>query len=166
MQRPIVAVVGESATEPERWELARETGERIAKKGWILVTGGLSGIMEAASRGAAEAGGAVVGILPGGRTDEANMFVTVPIATNMGHARNAVIAHTADMLIAIGGSFGTLSEIAIARKLGKPVFSIRSWEIADAVPVADPAAAIEACQRHLDHLYATLNPAKPSKARP
>ena len=166
MQRPIVAVVGESATEPERWELARETGGRIAKKGWILVTGGLGGIMEAASRGAQEAGGAVVGILPGGQTEQANKFVTVPIATNMGHARNAVIAHTADMLIAIGGSFGTLSEIAIARKLGKPVFSIRSWEIADAVPVAGPAAAVEACQRHLDGLYATLNPAKPSKARP
>ena len=161
MNRPIVAVVGESATDPERWELAREMGERIAKKGWILVTGGLGGIMEAASRGAAEAGGAVVGILPGGQTDEANKFVTIPIATNMGHARNAIIAHTADMLIAIGGSFGTLSEIAIARKLGKPVFSIRSWEIADAIPVRDPAATIEACQRHLDHLYATLNPPKP-----
>ena len=154
--RPIVAVVGEAATEPERWEIARELGERIAKKGWIPVTGGLSGIMEAASRGAAEAGGAVVGILPQGSTEAANKFVTVPIATNMGHARNVIIAHTADMMVAVGGSLGTLSEIAIARKIGKPVFSIRSWELGDATPVKDAAEAIEACQRHLDLLYASI----------
>ncbi|HPM40928.1 MAG TPA: TIGR00725 family protein [bacterium] len=161
--RPIVAVVGEAVTEPERWEIARELGERIARKGWILVTGGLSGIMEAASRGAAEAGGAVVGILPQGSTEAANKFVTVPIATNMGHARNVIIAHTADMMVAVGGSLGTLSEIAIARKLGKPVFSIRSWEVGDAVTVKDAAEAVEACQRHLDLLYATIVKKEPTR---
>lgn len=161
MVRPIVAVIGESKTTPEIWEMARDLGGKIAAKGWILVTGGLSGVMEAASRGANEAGGAVVGILPQETTESANKFVTIPIATNMGHARNVIIAHTADMLIAVGGSMGTLSEIAIARKLGKPVFSIRSWEVADAIPVEGATAAVEACQRHLDELYASLNPARP-----
>ncbi|HPQ82037.1 MAG TPA: TIGR00725 family protein [bacterium] len=159
MARPIVAVIGESETTPEVWEIAREVGRGVAAKGWILVTGGLSGVMEAASRGANEAGGAVVGILPQGTTEPANKFVTVPIATNMGHARNVIIAHTADMLIAVGGSMGTLSEIAIARKLGKPVFSIRSWEVADAIPVDGAASAVDACQRFLDGLYSSINPA-------
>ena len=163
MARPIVAVIGESETTPEIWEIAREVGRRVAAKGWILVTGGLSGVMEAASRGANEAGGAVVGILPQGTTESANKFVTVPIATNMGHARNVIIAHTADMLIAVGGSMGTLSEIAIARKLGKPVFSIRSWEVADAIPVDGAASAVDACQLFLDGLYSSINPAGPSR---
>lgn len=150
MARPIVAVIGESETTHDKFDEALNLGRQIAAKGWILVTGGLSGVMEAASRGAFEAGGAVVGILPQGKAEYANKFVTIPIATNMGHARNVIIAHTADMLIAVGGSLGTLSEIAIARKLGKPVFSIRSWEIADVAPVADAKAAIEACQKYLD----------------
>ena len=150
MNRPIVGVIGTADASNRECEMAAETGRLIAKKGWILVNGGLTGVMEAVSRGAAEAKGVVVGILPQESTDFANKYVTIPIATNMGHARNAIIVHTADMLIAIGGGLGTLSEIAIARKLGKPVFAIGSWEVAEVVAVPDARAAIEACQKHLD----------------
>lgn len=144
MRKPIVAVIGEADASAEKQVVAEEVGRLIAGRGWILVTGGLSGVMEAASRGAAAAGGLVVGILPQGTTGAANPHVAVPIATNMGHARNAIIAHTADALIAIGGSFGTLSEIAIARKLGKTVVGIQSWEIDGVIPADSAAAAIEA----------------------
>jgi len=152
MNRPIVAVIGTADASAELADQAFEGGALIAKAGFTLVTGGLTGVMESASRGANEAGGIVVGILPGGDAQAANAFVTIPIPTNMGHARNVIIAHTADMLIAVGGGFGTLSEIAVARKLGKPVFAISSWEIADAHPVASAPEAIEACQRYLDEL--------------
>lgn len=148
MKKFIVAVIGEAEASAETIAIAQEAGERIARHGWTLVTGGLSGVMEAASRGAAKAGGIVVGILPQGETRHANPHVAIPIATNMGYARNAIIAHTADALIAVGGAYGTLSEIAFARKLGKPVFGIKSWEIEGVVPVDGAAAAVEACQRY------------------
>ena len=157
MNRPIVAVIGTADASSREYEVAAETGRLIANKGWILINGGLTGVMEAASRGAAESGGVVVGIVPQGSTDFANKYVTIPIATNMGHARNAIIAHTADMLIAVGGGLGTLSEIAIARKLGKPVFAIGSWDVAEAVAVPDAQAAIEACQKHLDESLRSTN---------
>ena len=150
MNRPIVAVIGGAEASHREYEIATEIGGLIAKKGWILINGGLTGVMEACSRGAAEAGGVVVGILPQGSADFANKYVTVPIATNMGHARNVIIAHSADIFIAVGGHLGTLSEIAIARKLGKPVFAIGSWELAEAIAVPDAYAAIEACQNYLD----------------
>lgn len=150
MIRPIVAVIGGSQVNIELEAIALEVGRLIARKGWTLVTGGLGGVMEAASRGAAESGGTVVGILPQGETKFANPYVAIPVATNMGHARNVVIAHTADALVAVGGGLGTLSEIAIARKLGKPVFAIKSWDIADATIAADAYEAIEACQKYLE----------------
>lgn len=140
-RKPIIAVVGQSSPQKELEKIAQEAGERIAKEGWILVNGGLSGVMEASARGAVSAGGLVVGIVPGPTTDEANAYVTVAVATNMGHARNAIIAHTAQALVAIGGGEGTLSEIAIGLKLGKPVVGIRTWEIEG---VAKAASADEA----------------------
>lgn len=150
MKRPLVGVIGTANASEREYETALDVGRRIARQGWTLVCGGLSGVMEGASRGAHEAGGVVVGILPTGSIDDANQFVTIPIATNMGHARNAIIAHTAEMLVAVGGGFGTLSEIALGRKLGKPVFAIGSWEIAEARSVKDAQTAIEYCQRFLD----------------
>lgn len=122
--------------------MAEEVGRLIAKEGWILVNGGLAGVMEASSRGAASAGGLVVGILPGPSAAEANNHVAIPIATNMGHARNAIIAHTAEALVAIGGGEGTLSEIAIGLKLGKPVVGIRTWDIKGVVKAASADEAI------------------------
>jgi uncharacterized protein (TIGR00725 family) len=121
MKTRIVAVIGASDATPELSEFAEAVGKGIAERGFILVSGGLGGVMEAASKGARGAGGTVVGILPTGSAADANPHVEIPIATNMGHARNVIIAHTADALVAVGGGYGTLSEKAIAKKLGKPV---------------------------------------------
>jgi len=144
--KPMIAVIGASTATKEEVFLAEDVGQRIAKQGWILINGGLGGVMEASAKGAAQSGGTVVGILPAPSTSVANQFVTIPIATNMGHARNVIIAHTADALIAIGGGEGTLSEIAIARKLDKPVFGIKSWEVAGVISVPDAHTAIEKCR--------------------
>ena len=141
----LIAVIGASTATHEELAIAEEVGLLIAKNGWILVNGGLGGVMEASAKGAFEAGGIVVGILPTPSPSSANPYVTIPIATNMGHARNAIIAHTADVLIAIGGGEGTLSEIAIARKLEKTVFGIKSWEIAGVIKASDAADAIRGC---------------------
>lgn len=147
MPSPLVAVIGTSTASAAQRKIAYELGKGIAHEKWILVCGGLTGVMEAASQGAAENGGLVVGIVPGPTTGEANRYVTVPIATNMGHARNVIIAHTADAVIAVGGGEGTLSEIAIARKLGKPVFGIGSWEVAGLTSVPDAKTALEHCRK-------------------
>jgi len=150
---PILGVIGTADASEREIKTAMDVGRLAAEKGWILVCGGLTGVMEAASRGANGAGGTVVGILPGNSADSANNYVTIPVVTNMGHARNIIIAHTAEILIAIGGAEGTLSEIAIARKLGKPVFSIGSWEVAETVPVQGAKEAVEGCQQYLDKLH-------------
>lgn len=149
LAKSIVAVIGGREVEPELLVAAEEVGRRIAEQGWVLISGGLGGVMEAASRGAANAGGTVVGILPQGDGHVANEFVQIPIATGLGYARNSVIAHSAEALVAIGGSYGTLSEIAMALNLGRPVIGIKTWEIPGVYAVADPAAAIEACKSRL-----------------
>jgi uncharacterized protein (TIGR00725 family) len=123
-----VGVVGGAEAPPEILDLAEEVGRGIARAGHVLVCGGLGGVMEAAARGAKQAGGLTVGILPGGAKTDANAWIDVTIATNMGHARNAIIAHTADVLIAVDGRFGTLSEIGFALALGKKVVGLRSWD--------------------------------------
>lgn len=101
----------------------------LADAGAVVVTGGCSGVMEAASKGAHEAGGTTLGILPGTDRGEANEWVSVAVPTGMGEARNALVVRAADALIAIGGAWGTLSEIALARKAGKPVAGLASWEL-------------------------------------
>lgn len=121
---PIIAVVGPHDCPPELVEIAVEVGREIARKGAVLVCGGLGGVMTEVSRGAKELGGVTVGILPGPDRTDANEFIDFPIATNMGQARNSIIVHTADVLIAIGGGFGTLSEIALALKIGKGVVAL------------------------------------------
>lgn len=108
---------------------AEEIGRRIAQAGAVLVCGGRSGVMEAASKGAAEAGGTVVGILPTLSTDDANPHVTHPIATGIGQARNLAVVASGAAVVAVGGEWGTLSEIAYARKLGRPVVAIQSWAL-------------------------------------
>lgn len=128
--KPTAGVVGGANVSERTYETARQVGNLLARHGYTVICGGLSGVMEGAARGAAEAGGDVVGVLPGPHIDEANDFITHPVATNMGHARNAVIAHSANFLVAIDGETGTLSEIAFALKLGKRVLSLESWEIA------------------------------------
>lgn len=129
MRGRIIAVIGAGDCNAATADLACEVGRRLAAAGCTLVTGGLGGVMEAASRGAAGAGGLVVGILPGASSGDANPHVEVAVATGMGDARNAVLANTADGFVAVSGSYGTLSEIAFALKRGKRVVALGSWEI-------------------------------------
>ncbi|MFW6172396.1 MAG: TIGR00725 family protein [Elusimicrobiota bacterium] len=126
--KKIVGVIGGSKADRETKLLARELGREIANNGYILVCGGLRGVMEAVCRGAREAGGITIGILPGKHKNTANPFVTIPIVTAMSHARNAIIVRTADILIAVDGRYGTLSEIGLAKSIGKRVIGLNTWK--------------------------------------
>jgi len=147
---PIIGVIGAADISEREYGIAMNVGRLSAQMGWTIICGGLKGVMEASARGAFEVGGAVIGILPGVSIDDANKFITIPIATNMGHARNAIIAHTAEAIIAIGGGFGTLSEIAIASKLGKPIFSIGSWNIGNVIEASDAENAVKRCSFYIE----------------
>lgn len=151
-----IAVVGGSDCDDEIFALAEETGVGIARRGAVLICGGGSGVMEAASRGARSAGGMVLGILPGDDPRAGNRYLTAAIATGLGEARNAVIARTADALIAVGGEFGTLSEIALAMKMGKPVIGLKTWEIKPPreldIRFIRASSADEAVEAVLDHI--------------
>lgn len=125
----LAGIIGAGSADAHSLELAEACGALLARNGYGVVCGGLGGVMAAASRGAAQAGGQVIGILPGPDATAANADVTVAIVTNMGHARNAIIAHTASFLVAIAGEAGTLSEIAFGLKLGKPVYGLGTWRI-------------------------------------
>lgn len=125
----IVAVIGGGECDTKIAKLAYEVGKNLAEKGYTLVCGGLGGVMEFASKGAFENGGTTIGILPSEDTKTANPYIKIPIATGMGIGRNIVIIRTAQVVVAIDGKFGTLSEIAFALQLGKPIFSLQSWEI-------------------------------------
>ncbi|MGH6830783.1 MAG: TIGR00725 family protein [bacterium] len=127
-KRVYLAVCGGNTANEAEARLAEAAGAAIARRGSLLVCGGLGGVMEAACRGAKAAGGTVLGIVPGEFRSEANGFVDISVATNMGHARNAIIVHTADGMLAVGGESGTLSELALALKLRKPVVILKGWE--------------------------------------
>jgi len=136
-----VAVVGAGEYEETRCNLAREVGRKIAEHGHVLITGGLGGVMEAASEGAREAGGVTVGILPGEK-ETANRYVSVSIGTGMGHGRNAVIVRSADAVIALPGLYGTLSEIALALKMDKKVIDLGDWNVDGMLKAESPEEAI------------------------
>ncbi|NIL96534.1 MAG: TIGR00725 family protein, partial [Planctomycetales bacterium] len=127
---PVVAVVGGGVCSPEEAALAEAVGRGLAEAGATLICGGLGGVMAAACRGAKSAGGLTIGVLPGYSATDANPHVDVPIVTGMGEARNVIIVRTASAVIAVGGEFGTLSEIAFALKLGRPVIGLGTWELA------------------------------------
>jgi uncharacterized protein (TIGR00725 family) len=132
---PYVAVCGASDPDPAQRTLAREVGRRLAEAGAVVLCGGLGGVMEAVAEGAAGAGGTAVGILPGADRAAANPHLTIAIATGLGEARNAVLTIAADAVIAIGGGWGTLSEIGLARRRGRTVVALAGWEL-EGVPVA------------------------------
>ena len=117
-------------------------GRLLAERGAVLVCGGLGGTMEAACRGAKQAGGTTVGLLPGGSRSDANPFVDVAIPTDLGEARNALVVRAADAVVAVGGGYGTLSEIALALRAGKRVVGLGTWEIDGVVVADDPEAAV------------------------
>jgi uncharacterized protein (TIGR00725 family) len=156
---PQVAVSGGGSDPgPEALEAAEQVGRGLANAGVVLVCGGLGGVMEAAARGAAEAGGEVIGILPGEDPAEANEYCTRVVATGTGHARNLAVVASADAVIAVAGEWGTLSEIAFARRLDRPVVTLGSWRVAGAGAMEDapgieaaddPAGAVDAVLRHI-----------------
>lgn len=140
----IVGVIGSMLAKDEHYKRAREIGRLAAEKGAVVLTGGLGGVMEAACRGAKDAGGSTVGILPGFDPSDANPYVDIPVVTGLNHARNIVVVRTSSVLIAVGGEYGTLSEIAFALKLGKPVIGLESWDVGEGIIKADdPADAVE-----------------------
>jgi uncharacterized protein (TIGR00725 family) len=142
-----VAVVGDGDFHEVSCPMAEEVGRVLATRGCVLVCGGLGGVMEAACRGARSAGGTTIGILPGEGRARANPFVDIAIPTGMGEMRNALIVRAADVVIAIGGEFGTLSEVAFALKTGKPVVGIGTWTLAkDSGPVEAFARADSAAE--------------------
>jgi uncharacterized protein (TIGR00725 family) len=138
-KKVIVGVIGAGQASDAGLQQAYRVGCLIAENDAVLVCGGLGGVMEAAAKGCCEAGGDVIGVLPGSSADSANPYVTLPVVTNMGHARNVIVAHTADVLIAIEGEYGTLSEMAISLKLGKTVVQLDSWQQLDSALAADSA---------------------------
>lgn len=139
----MIAVCGAGECGPELAGLAEAVGKAIAESGAILFCGGLGGVMSSAAQGARSAGGVTVGILPGPDSAEANPWIQVAVATDLGHARNAILVRSADAVIAVGGGYGTLSEIALALKMGKPVVSLKSWEVSeDIIRASDPGTAV------------------------
>jgi len=128
MRKLRITVIGASEASAELCSLAEDVGRLIAEAGAILISGGGAGVMEAASKGAKSAGGITVGILPGTNENEANQYVDIPIITGMGHGRNIINVWSSDVVIAIGGGYGTLSEIALALRTGKPVIGLSTWD--------------------------------------
>jgi uncharacterized protein (TIGR00725 family) len=155
-RRRQISVIGKGEPDDDLAPLAEEVGRRLAQAGVVVVCGGRGGVMHAASTGARESGGDVIGILPGTDPGDASPGVTHVVSTGIGHARNLAVVASGDAVIAIGGEWGTLAEIGFARRLGRPVVALRSWSVDGAgamsggpgIEVApDPAAAVEMALR-------------------
>ena len=152
MSEPLqISVVGGAQVESDLLRDAEAVGRGIAEAGAVLVCGGRGGVMEAASKGASDAGGVVLGVLPTLSREDANPYVSHAVATGVGEARNLAVVASGDAVIAVGGEWGTLSEIAYARKLGRPVVAIRSWPLRSRegtdlgiVEAESPEGAVEA----------------------
>jgi uncharacterized protein (TIGR00725 family) len=141
---PYVAVVGSGEASGTLYEKAREIGRLVAERGGTVVCGGRTGVMEAVARGAAEAGGTALGILPDEDRERANEYLAYSVATGTGHARNLAVVCSGDVVIAIGGEYGTLSEIGLALKVGRPVVALASWDLGEHLAVAtSPEEAVE-----------------------
>jgi uncharacterized protein (TIGR00725 family) len=140
-----VSVVGSGTASTQLYEKAREVGRLIGGRGGIVVCGGRGGVMEAAARGATEAGGTALGVLPAEDRERANEYLSYSIATGTGHARNLAVVCSGDVVIAVGGEYGTLSEIGLALKVGRPVVALESWDLGEHVAVvSSPEDAVEA----------------------
>jgi uncharacterized protein (TIGR00725 family) len=148
---PYVAVVGPGEASPHELQAAEDVGAGLAERGAVVVTGGLGGVMEAACRGARSRRGRTLGILPGEDRDAANGWVEIAIATGLGELRNGLVVRAADALVAVGGGHGTLSEVALALKLGRPVVGLGTWEVHGVEHVSTPAEAIDRISALLLH---------------
>jgi len=168
LRKPIIGVIGGGSTATDEGvKLAEEVGFLIARADAILVCGGLNGVMEAAAKGARRAGGLTVGILPTGNKGDANPYIDIPVATAMSTARNLIIVRTADALIAVNGSYGTLSEMAHAFDLGKTVFGLHTWPMDQAgvegtlfIQVSSPRDAVERALAYARQAIASERPAE------
>lgn len=129
-EKVFISVIGASKCNAEEARLAEEVGRELAKRGAVLICGGLTGVMEAACRGTRAEGGTTVGILPGDSRNDANQYVSIPIVTGIGYARNSIVARSGQAVIAIGGKYGTLSEIAYALQDKIPVIGLGTWKLA------------------------------------
>lgn len=141
--KKIIAVIGSHDADAKLAKMAEEVGREVAKLGCILVCGGLGGIMEAACKGTKEAGGMTIGIIPGNNKNDANKYVDIVIPTGMGYARNVLVVKAADIVIALPGEYGTLSEIAYAMQMEKPTIGIGTWDIPGIIKADSPKEAIE-----------------------
>ena len=145
-----ISVIGGGTVDESTASVAEEVGRAVARRGHTLVCGGLGGVMAAACRGASEAGGRTIGVLPGEDRRAANPHVDVAIATGLGHARNALVVLNGDAVIAVDGGSGTLSEIGYAGVYGRPVATLGSHDVADVTPVESPEAAVSAVESAVD----------------
>ncbi len=145
-----VAIIGGRVASPEGLKFAYETGKLLAEKGVILYTGGGPGVMEAASRGAHEAGGIVVGVLKEENSSKANNYIKIPIMTGMGDLRNGIILRSVHGAVAVEGAFGTLSEIAYSLGYGKPVLGFHSWDIDDLEAIETSEQAVNRIGTQID----------------
>ena len=150
MTKKIIAVIGGSEPDEKSLKIAEEVGSLIAQRGAVLITGGMGGVMKAASKGAKSANGLVIGILPSGNKAHANPYIDIPIVTGMSEARNIIIARTCDCAVAINGKYGTLSEIAYCLMFNVPVIGINTWDI-DA-PIKKAKNAIQAVKMIFEEL--------------
>ena len=154
---PFITVIGGSACSGEEERLAEEVGRELAKRGATLICGGLEGVMEAACRGATAEGGLTVGILPSNRREDANPYVQIPVITGMGYTRNAIVAKSGQAVIAVGGSYGTLSEIAYALQEDIPVIGLGTWSLTrcdglddSIIPAQSAADAVEKALKYVE----------------
>ncbi len=141
-KRPRIGVIGGRTADRKTAEAARRVGELIAEAGAVLVCGGLGGVMAAAARGARQAGGLTVGILPGNDPGEANADIDIPVATGLGYTRNSLVAMNSDALIAVDGGHGTLSEIAYGNIYDKPVIGLATWAVEGVTAADSPERAV------------------------
>ncbi len=154
-----IGVIGAGCCSPSVGRIAEEVGREIAKATATLICGGLEGVMNAAARGAKLEGGLTVGILPGVNPGDANPYIDVSIVTGLGHARNVLVVHSSDALIAVTGGYGTLSEIAIALKLKKPVVGLNTWDVTEEIVQAkNPREAVSLAIS----LFSSTSPLSPS----
>lgn len=156
-QRVHIGVIGAGDCSEELYQLARELGRYIGRNTWVLFCGGLGGIMQGAAEGCSLEGGMTVGLLPGNNKESANPFITLPIPTGLGEGRNLLVVRASDVVVAISGGYGTLSEIGLALRIGKPVVGIETWPDIDGIEYVETAEqAIGAVKRYLAGLRRKL----------
>ncbi len=154
--KPRIGVMGAGSCSPEVYKIAYEVGLLIAGKGGILICGGRSGVMEAAAKGAKEGGGITVGILPEDTAEGANRFIDIPIVTGLGNARNNINVLTSQAIIAIQGSYGTLSEIALALKWGTPVIGLGTWNLVSPIGERIPITVAHTPEEAVSAAFASI----------